>query len=41
MIACTGGEDECTGTILGCEKSDDIDVKKVLERVKKEIKKRE
>ena len=26
---------------LGCEKSDDIDVKMVLERVKKEIKKRE
>ena len=26
---------------LGCEQSDDIDVKKVLERVKKEIKKRE
>ena len=25
---------------LGCEESDDIDVKKVLERVKKEIKKR-
>ena len=25
---------------LGCEQSDDIDVKKVLERVKKEIKKR-